>query len=432
MKVYNYLKSNQLSIFLSLLVFFPTARLLILGSGHVTGVRLLVGLIPEILFAFILGWFLFAFLKDKNRDIHWLDKLVLIYFLFNVLVGFYIAHDFKASIYGFRLTYLPMLAYFVTSYYWDKKVDVERIFLGFFRVLVLVAALGFLLQFFFPNVQLYFHKLSTNQPIVASAINFVRMTSVIWTPVVFAVLMLCAFCFWTYRYLKTGNKLALLFLLITLNAVFFSVSRGPIIASFFALLILFIIGINLRFKLIIAGILLLEFISLYLFVPKFTEIFEWFFLSSKQTVSLDIANTRVELWNDVVHTADDNLTGLGLGKAGHVAVQLFPRNTPGVSFTSTDGWYFKLMLETGITALILYLGMALMFFITMIRAFRKKVFDIGSVIFTIFVATGLVNITSNALDFYLFSYLYWFLLGLFVLKLKQKKHANKEGFSSNC
>ncbi|MNJ82804.1 O-Antigen ligase [compost metagenome] len=432
MNIYNYLKSNQISIFLSVLVFFPTIRLLLLGSGHVTGISLLVGLIPEILFAVILAWFLFATVKDQNRKTHLLDKLVLIYFLFNILIGFYNAHDLKASIYGFRLTYLPMLAYFVCSYYWDKKVDLERVFHGFFKVLVFVAVIGFLIYFFFPEVHVYFHKLSTDEPIVTSAINFVRMTSILWTPVVFAMLMLSAFCYWTYRYLKTGNNVALLFSLITVNAVFFSVSRGPMIASVIAfILLLLLVGKNRKFKLIILGILLLELTLFYLFVPKFSEILEWFFLSSKQTASLEKSNTRVGLWTEVIHSAKHNPMGLGLGKAGHTAVQLFPPGTPGVSFASTDGWYFKLMIETGIPALIMYLGLALTFFISMIRAIRRNTSDIVSAVFIIFVVTGLVNITSNALDFYLFSYLYWFLLGLFVFKLKQKENVNKEGFGSH-
>jgi hypothetical protein len=78
------------------------------------------------------------------------------------------------------------------------------------------------------------------------------------------------------------------------------------------------------------------------------------------------------------------------------------------------------MIETGVQALAFYLVMSSIFFISMIRYIRRTGLDFVSVIFAIFIVTGLVNVVSNALDFYMFSYLYWFLLGLFVFKLKQK------------
>lgn len=431
MNIYNYLKSNQFSVFLSLLVFYPTIRLLTIGSEHASGFSVLIGLIPEILFSIVLLFFLLSLIKDKDRKMHLLDKIVIAYFLFNILIGVYLSHDLKASLYGFRLTYLPMLAYFVGSYYWNKKVDLDRLFHGFFKLLVFVALIGFIIYFFFPEVHVYFHKIMTHKPIVMAFKGFVRMTSIFWTPVVFAMIMLSAFCYWTYHYLKTGNYFAILFSLITVNAVFFSVSRGPMIASFFALVILLFLGKNRKFKLILVSSILLELAIFYLFVPQFSQLMEWVFISSRQTVGLDGTNTRVGLWAEVINSIEHNPMGLGLGKAGHTAVQLFPPNTPGVSFASTDGWYFKLMIETGIPALIMYLGMASMFFVSLIRDIKKHVFDFVSVIFSILIVTGLVNVVSNALDFYLFSYLYWFLLGLFVFKLKQNGNARKESFSSN-
>ncbi|TSJ45674.1 O-antigen ligase family protein [Fluviicola chungangensis] len=432
MGVYNYLKSNQLSVFLSVLVFFPSARLLVVGSGHAAGLDLVFGLIPELLFVLILVWSLTRFLQDPDRQTHLLDKLVIAYFLFNILIGVYLAHDLKASLYGFRLTYLPMLGYFVCSYYWDKEADLERIFRGFFRILVLIAVIGLIIYFIFPEIHLYFHRIASgNQPIVMAFKGFIRMTSILWTPVVFAMLMLAGFIYWTYRYLKTGNNFALVFSLIMVNAVFLSVSRGPMITSAVAFVLLLFLGKRNQLKWIISGIILFEIAILTLFEKQFIPLMKWVFVSSKQTATLETSNTRVSLWTDVIHSIKHDPMGLGLGKAGHTAVQLFPPNTPGVSFASTDGWYFKLMIETGIPALVLYLAMALIFFVAMIKYISKNRFDFVTVIFTIFVVTGLVNIVSNVLDFYLFAYLYWFLLGIFVFKLKQNGNARKESFGSH-
>lgn len=431
MSIYNYLKTNQLTVFFTVLIFYPSIRLLTIGSDHAVGLSLIVGLVPECLFLIICSYSLVFLFKDKNRKTHLLDKLVIAYFLYNLLIGVYLSHDLRASLYGFRLTYLPMLAYFVGSYYWDKKIDIEGVLHGFFKILVLVAVIGLIIYFIFPEIHLYFHRLSSDKPIVMAFKGFIRMTSILWTPVVFGMVMLAAFCYWAYRYLKTGNYFALLFALITVNTVFFSVSRGPMIASFVAFVLLLFLGKEQKFKWILIALVLLELTLFYLFVPQFSQLMEWFFESSKQTATLEAANTRVSLWSEVMNSIKHNPMGLGLGKAGHVAVQLYSDKTPGISLASTDGWYFKLMIETGIPALIMYLGMALVFFIKMIQYLRKNRLDFVCVIFLIFIVTGLINLVSNALDFYLFSYFYWFLLGLFVFKLKQKKDAGKEGFSNN-
>ena len=421
MNSYKFLKRNQLSIFLSVLAFFPTIRLLAIGSSHVSGFSLLLGLLPEILFSVIACFGFISIVKDQNRKIHLLDKIVLVYFLFNVIVGMCLSQDLLASVYGFRLTYLPMIGYFICSFYWDKGVNIEKLFHGIFKLLVLVAVLGFIIYFIFPKLLFYFNELATDKPVAMSFPGFVRMTSILWTPVVFAILMLTAFCYWTYRYFKNGSIWELIYMLITVNAVFFSVSRGSMISSCVVFLLLIALGKNWKFKMIATGFILLEILIFYLFVPQFAELMEWVFISSKQTVGLETSNSRVSLWGDVINSIKYNPMGIGLGKAGHAAVQLFPPGTPGISFASTDGWYFKLMIETGIPALILYLVMSLFFFISMIRYLIRNGLDFVSVILAVMVGTGLVNLVSNALDFYMFSYLYWFLLGIFVLKLKQEK-----------
>jgi hypothetical protein len=421
MSILKHLKNNQLSIFLFVLAFFPTIRLLLIGSGHSTGISLILGLLPEILFSGIAFFGFLSIFNDPNRKIHVFDKIVLVYFLFNVIMGVCLAQNLLSSVYGFRLTYLPMIGYFVCSFYWDKQVNAEKLFHGIFKTFVLIAVLGFIIYFIFPELLFYFNKLTTKNPVAMAFPGFVRMTSILWTPVVFAMLMLSAFCYWTYRYFKSGSLWDLIYMLIVVNAVFFSVSRGPMITACVAFLLLIALGKNWKFKMIATGVIVLEILLFFLFVPQFTELMEWVFISSKQTVALESTVSRVSLWGDVINSVKYNPMGLGLGKAGHAAVQLFPAGTPGVSFASTDGWYFKLMIETGIPALILYLLMSLFFFISMIRYQIRNGIGFVTVIFAILIVTGLVNLVSNALDFYMFSYLYWFLLGIFVFKLKQEK-----------
>lgn len=420
MNSYNYLKKNQLSIFLSVLVFFPTIRLLVIGSSHASGMGLVLSLLPELLFGIILLFTVTQFIKSKNRTFSLLDKLVLGYFLFNVLLGVYLAHNLKASVYGFRLSYLPMLAYFVGSFYWERSVDIEKLFKGFFKILVLIAIIGFLLYFVFPDLHLYFHRMTTDKPIAQAFGSIIRMTSILWTPVVFGALMMAAFCYWIYDYFRTESKWALLYIFIVGIALILSISRGPILASIIGFILLCFLCRNFKRIITVSGVLVLAIGVTVLALTNQLQMFGWILKSSSETMSLEKGNTRVDLWYEVINTVQHNPMGLGLGKAGHAAVQNFPPGTPGVSFASTDGWYFKLMLETGVLSLALYLVMALFFFIAIIKYIRRNSFDFVSFIFIMFVTVGLVNLVSNVLDFYLFSYLYWLILGAFALRLKQE------------
>ena len=130
------------------------------------------------------------------------------------------------------------------------------------------------------------------------------------------------------------------------------------------------------------------------------------------------------------------MLGDGLGKSGHVAARfsdpLQGQNaavSSKVSIASTDGWYLKLANETGIWGLFSYFILSGTLFIVSIKYMIKNSFGLYSFLFTLFVIVNIENITSNVLDFYLFSYLYWFLLGvmIFYLKLKNQEVKNIAG-----
>ena len=146
------------------------------------------------------------------------------------------------------------------------------------------------------------------------------------------------------------------------------------------------------------------------------------FSSTKETFQLKEGNTRAELVKNTWRLLDKNPMGIGLGKAGHVAVQRFDISRTDVSFTTTDGWYLKLLVESGYSSLILYLGMLLTFLSYLTRYLRRQSFDMMWFVFVFTAVVAIQNIVSNVLDFYLFADLYWFIFGLGVFYLKRVKH----------
>lgn len=430
MSALNYIKNNQVSLFFIFLLFFPTFRLLILGSGHASGVGLVVSLLPEIVFCSIVFLWAKQLIQAKDRKIMLIDKLVFCYLVLNVALGIYLAQHVKASLYGFRLTYLPMLAYFLASFYQSKEVSLEKSLNLFFKFLVFIALIGIVIYFFLPQIHVYFHHLTTDKGIAKADARIVRMTSLFWTPVVFGMMMLSGFLYWLYSYYSRGKTTDLIYAGIVCFALIFSISRGPIIAAIPGFIILSVYARNLRRMLAIIGVVSVNVILIsYLTYENGTTLFSWILSSANETLTLTKDDTRVGLWKKVVYSLQHHPMGLGLGRAGHAAVQNFTPGTKNVSFESTDGWYLKLMIETGVLALVSYLTISFSFFIKLIQFNCKKTLNWNGFVLALFVATGLVNVVSNANDFYLFSYVYWLLLGTFIYRLKQEK--NEKSLSSH-
>jgi O-antigen ligase len=116
---------------------------------------------------------------------------------------------------------------------------------------------------------------------------------------------------------------------------------------------------------------------------------------------------------------------MGIGKAGHVAARFLNENTSNASVYSTDGWFLKTLIETGIWGLLSYLIFACTFFILLIKNIvRDRKNRILVFLLTVFIAINLQNMVSNVLDFYLFSYLYWGLIGLTANIIYNKPRTN--------
>ena len=240
----------------------------------------------------------------------------------------------------------------------------------------------------------------------------VRMSSILWSPVVFATFMMAALFYFFHRFLADEKWYWLLPFAFVCFCIIMSMSRGPMIISIFGLLLMTILyrkKISLFPWLVLAGVYC--FTAFIIASPG--ELSLWIFESASDTVGLKKGVTRVDLWINAFHNFQEHPFGMGLGKAGHVAARFFSQNTTQADVFSTDGWYLKTLNETGVWGLFSYLFFAAVFFIVIVKQMiHHKQKQLLFFIFSLFISINIQNMVSNVLDFYLFSFLYWGSLGL--------------------
>src|SRR5437016_13132898 len=99
---------NLLRVFFLFAALYPTLRILLIGAGDSTSLPQFVfsGLNELLLLLVLLSGFGFMIRNaDWKKRIQFFDKVLLVYFLFNVILGTFLAYDLRLSVYGFSLTY---------------------------------------------------------------------------------------------------------------------------------------------------------------------------------------------------------------------------------------------------------------------------------------------------------------------------------------
>lgn len=398
-----------LVLFFVFATLFPSLRLLTIGSDTSASIaEYLFSILPEI-FALIIVFLCFWHIRKNkiSNKLKTLDWLVIGFMLSNVIIGTIISQDLMLSAYGIRLTYFPMLFYFVFRFLDIKSLmgSLNLIFIWFFAV----AIAGIILYFAFHDVMIWMMKIAN--PVLPEYF-VVRMSSIFWSPVVFSTFMMVTTFYFFHRYLLDSKWIWLLFIAITSFCIIMSMSRGAMVISILGLILMTSLYWNWK-----SVFPLLTIIGVYLFtafiIASPGELSMWIFDSTADTVGLKKGTTRVDLWINAFQNFKDHPLGMGLGKAGHVAARFFDENSSGVSIYSTDGWFLKTLNETGIWGLFSYLVFAASFFFLMIKQIiHRRQKKLLLLLLTLFITINIQNMVSNVLDFYLFSFLYWGIIGL--------------------
>lgn len=386
---------------------FPTLRVLCIGTETSSDVsEYLFSVLPETI-ALVIVILSFLLWKKKKTEIKILDWLVLVFALSNTIMGSIISQDLMLSAYSIRLTYFPILFYFVFRFL-DAKTIMGSAHL-IFKWFVILAIAGIVLYFVFYDAMIAMMQITN--PVLPEYF-VVRMSSVFWTPVVFSTFMMSTVLYFFYRFVESKKWIWLAFIAVVSFCLMMSMSRGAMVSTAFGIVVLTVLyrKITSVFPWITIAIVYL-FTSYINASPE--EVSMWIIQSTSDTVGMKEGVKRVDLWMNAIDNFKEHPFGMGLGKAGHVAARFFDSNTSNADVYSTDGWFLKTLNETGIWGLFSYLLFAGTFLVVVSRQlWNHQQRPVLVFILTLFLAVNLQNVVSNVLDFYLFSYLFWGISGL--------------------
>jgi hypothetical protein len=410
--------SKNKFIILNLFVFFIfqtlfiSLRTIIIGSEASNSMfDFLISSLPDIFALYIIIAVLFKN-KEKLRYsfLTLYDKLILLYIITNVTLGTYLAHYLTISIYAIRMTYYPMLFYFVARIGFNSKEEnsdhCAKYLVNWYFI---VAIIGLIIYFFFPALD----KFMTLKATGVEAVYYIkRIGSLYWSPVIFG-----AFATFggIYTYLKITEKETIpryIIFAVFWCCIFLTVSRGANITFYLGWIILTLFFKKYRCFLKTLIVIIFVFFTLWIYDHEMYKVLFFIGDSTVSTLTLTDEYSRVDLWRSALGDFFRNPMGYGLGKAGHIAVRFFGRFSNEAAVFSTDGWYLKLANETGIWGLFSYAVIFLTFFISSIKFLKKNKNTFFTFIFVFFIMIAAQNFVSNILDFYSFSCLYWLLIGL--------------------
>jgi hypothetical protein len=416
-----YLKKISISfiIFYSIACVFPVIRLWTLGNNNFKNFyEYAFGSLPDILLIVIILYTSFVFFNNQRykiikRNIY--DIFLLCFILSNLIIGFFLS---KANIYyfasGFRTFYLPIFAYFIGRSYFGNSSLLKKFIDSVFFVITLLGILGLTIYFIFPSWQSVMIQYSGHE---ASAYFILRITSLLLSPVIFGTLISWAMIYYYYQILNENRFWYYLFYSICSVCLILTVSRGPIVTFLLGFIILTLIHRKWKIALYVLIIFTIVSILISIISEGDLRILKWIIISSADTIGLGKSVTRVELWIRSYHDFKRSPQGYGIGRSGNLAHRHLLNSKDAAPYT-TDGWYLKMLCETGLYGLLSYLFLAGYYFYKVgSNIIKRENKGIITMIFVLFLMVNIENIFSNVLDFSPYVALYWLCIGISINEL---------------
>lgn len=417
-------------IYLLMITIYPSIRLLIMG--HRTSATLteqLFSLLPEF---FTLTFAIIAFLltasrpvsilKQKTFNLFWPDIVVGLYVLLLIALGSIHIFDTIAFFHEIRLAFFPVIFYLVFRILTSNEIkQLLYILMWWLFGLSLVANLLYLLsQDVFLKIYVFF-DIPTWEYII------LRLSFLIWSPVVFGSLMSMGLLLSLFFVQKPLTRILLLMFFST--SLTLTMSRGAILSIMMALIFIAFVSKKLRItSLTYLGIFIVIFFLLSFVLTQSLDLPTWTFSSSKQLVQGSSRETRDVSYSQIIHdvhhsiiypnentffTREKILFGSGFGTAGHVGLRYHEKHRLYLYKATMDGYYLKIYVETGLIGLVIFFLCMGYLFIWFMRLFLREK-NLSYLLPAVLLFYTLAqNLVSNTMDFYFYSYLFWAILGSF-------------------
>jgi len=337
-------------------------------------------------------------------------------------------------LYGARMTYWPVVYYFVGRWLPFSYRDIWR----FQWILVIVlgasALVGFLLSYVFREYWIKMVILNAESRewalyAIARA-GGLRMTGTLMDPILFGTLCAYGVVFSTslmgrircQRQLLIVTVMAYLCLL----GMLFSLTRGAWVALLLSMISVLTLLRNPRlwFNVFISAIVMgciMIMISNHL--DKELIVKTWQQILEAKSIQ------REDMWEGVIHAVSKRPIGYGLGTVGHIG-ERFQNELPYFAPLITDGWYLKVLAEGGFPLLISFVFFQVAFLVRMfwlIRRTRDETLPFRVAVFSVFVGACVHSIVSNLWDLFMVAHLLWLIVGLGTRPYKRNLRPSYDG-----
>lgn len=394
---------------------FPTIRAFIIGSeGSKSFFDFSVSAVPDLITVVLLVLALIIRKKELGSYFFPLQKpdyIILFILAYSLIIGSLISGDLKLIIYSIRMTYLPMSFYFIARIFselWDESYLI-KIVKNFMFWLGISAFIGLLLYFAFDNLE---EKLKDLVHANKGEYYIERLNSIYHAPTLNGAYMAAAALFFILLWHYNIQLNYLIYLFLITASLLLSVSRGGII-GFIASAGIGVLWIRKWKSTALVGLLILGSVWITsLSVGLSLNNLGWIFKSTANTATMQKDVTRVGLWESAYGNILDKPFGYGLGKSGWIAYRFLKDSDVNSSYTSTDGWYLKQANETGVIGLGSFILFFIVYLLRVIPFVKTKSFDLLLYIVLFTIQVLLICIVSNALDYFIFNAVFWFLIGI--------------------
>jgi hypothetical protein len=299
---------------------------------------------------------------------------------------------------SFYMYILPMLGFFIGA-----KLNRDGIARAFFNVALVHAVLGLLFYDFFALPG----QLSTIVAKMKDGVFQFRMASVSGS-IVFGAIMVYGLISSAYLYEKQRNKFYMIMMIVFLLCSILSQQRSAWGCSILFCLWYFSNNIKERWPyLLLMVVILVSGVNYVAYVsPELLDFLILRFTGSFGGDSNDvtIVNERSHMWLTAIDHFILNPFGLGAGQGGWISYT----QDVNIDIVVTDGDYFRLLLESGIPGVLVFIYLLGAILLSFIRDNRSE----ASYMYWLTIGSALQMVGSNITELYYANFAFWLALGV--------------------
>ncbi|OZQ61772.1 hypothetical protein CA600_24225 [Paenibacillus sp. VTT E-133280] len=351
----------------------------------------------------------------------------------NYVIGFFIslANGYMVlAIKGVHLNIIPILLVYIIS----NSTNINEEFIAkFIKSSILIGLIVSIVGIFFylvkPGIfgQLLLIFSQQDESNYLQVLNYSRMVSTFLSPNVFGSYMAISLLLTIHLALtnKIRNIFAVILIVVFSVCLILSFSRGAWAFAIGGIFLLLILSRNKFSKrqLEFATLSLIAIILIFLVMPFVNRGLEEYLLSRLRSI-FDFSNEssygRSDNWMEVLKAVSNNIFGLGLGIAS-INLSYYPELAQKLGVNVVDGYYIKIIAETGIIGLILFSSFLLLMIHSLFRLIVRSNDEKSSIyalVTAILFGFLIQSFGSNTFDYVNIAPFLWIYIG-FALRLNR-------------